>query len=94
MKKSESESESESAVDLVQNFSKSQSFLTSRSIMGVAAVDLSRLQGGPAEREAVLLTFLESCASHGFVKIIGHGIPEARLKELFHWVSSVNWDET
>lgn len=59
--------------------------------MGVAAVDLSRLQGASAEREAVLLSFLESCASHGFVKIIGHGIPEARLKELFRWVSSVNW---
>ncbi|KAL2706331.1 hypothetical protein AAEP93_001581 [Penicillium crustosum] len=53
--------------------------------MGVAAVDLSRLQGASAEREAVLLSFLESCASHGFVKIIGHGIPEARLKELFRW---------
>lgn len=53
--------------------------------MSVAAVDLSRLRGTLAERENVLLTFLESCASHGFVKVIGHGIPEARLKELFRW---------
>ncbi|KAF3400035.1 hypothetical protein F1880_008072 [Penicillium rolfsii] len=54
--------------------------------MAVAAVDLRRLeQAGPAERKRILRTFVQSCASQGFVKVTGHGIPEAQLKELFCW---------
>ncbi|KAJ5484700.1 hypothetical protein N7539_004688 [Penicillium diatomitis] len=54
--------------------------------MAVAAVDLSRLDhAGPAEREGILRTFAESCASRGLVKVTGHGIPKARLNELFRW---------
>lgn len=56
-------------------------------MMAIPAVDLSCLRSGsPAEREETLRAFVESCATYGFVKVTGHGIPEARLHELFLWV--------
>lgn len=55
--------------------------------MGIPSIDLSVLVGAPSQRRTeVLGAFLRSCASHGFVKVVGHGISDIRLRQLFAWV--------
>jgi isopenicillin N synthase-like dioxygenase len=56
----------------------------------IETVDLSLLTGPHSPQRAELLqTFVDSCASKGFVKVVGHGISNARLKDVFQWVSCV-----
>ncbi len=43
--------------------------------------------GNASQRQQVSSRLLDELSSHGFVKLIGHGISDERVSELFRWVS-------
>ena len=57
--------------------------------MTMPALDLSLYTDGNAsQRTAFASQLLISLSEHGFVKLVGHGIADDRIAELFAWVST------
>ena len=55
--------------------------------MTLPTIDLSVFtKGSSSERHKVALALLDSLSQHGFVKIVGHGVPEWAVTKLFGWV--------
>ena len=54
----------------------------------VPVVDLSPFTSGsddPKKRQDAAKAFTSVCQSHGFVQVVGHGIPEELVHEAFAW---------
>ena len=57
--------------------------------MTPASLDLSLFTGGNiSQHQDFASKLLNSLSQHGFVKIVGHGVPKAMVVELFAWVSN------
>lgn len=55
--------------------------------MAIESIDLSVFnQRRGDERSEALRKLLESCTSHGFIKVGGHGFSDERVARLFAWV--------
>lgn len=44
-------------------------------------------QGNASQRQELASRLLDSLSQHGFVKLVGHGVSDEKLDELFRWVS-------
>lgn len=56
--------------------------------MALASLDLSLFLDGDHEtRKGFAASLREELAHHGFVKIVGHGLSDKDIKEVFEWVS-------
>ena len=56
--------------------------------MGIAVINLSLLaESSPENRKKLVHMLLQSFATYGFVKVVGHGISDNTLEQLFDWVS-------
>lgn len=44
-------------------------------------------QGDASQRQELASRLLDSLSQHGFVKLVGHGVSDEKLDELFRWVS-------
>ena len=42
--------------------------------------------GNPSESHKVAVQLLDAFSQHGFVRIVGHGVPERIVTKLFEWV--------
>lgn len=52
------------------------------------ALDLSQFMHGNAQDKAQFATdFCNSLKSHGFAKLVNHGLSDEAVKGLYHWVS-------
>ena len=70
--------------------------------MTLPTLDLSlSTHGNASERQELASRLLDSLSEHGFVKLVGHGVSDERIGELFRWVSwsdlwkhlhHANWD--
>ena len=59
--------------------------------MSLPILDLSSFaQGGIADRQKFAFGLLDGLSQHGFVKLVGHGIPDNVIKQIFEWVRSSN----
>ena len=57
-------------------------------IMTLPTLDLSLYTHGNAlQRQELASRLLDSLSEHGFVKLVGHGVSDERIGELFRWVS-------
>ena len=48
-------------------------------------------QGNASQSQELASRLLDSLSEHGFVKLVGHGISDEKIDELFKWVSRSNW---
>lgn len=56
--------------------------------MTLPTLDLSLyMHGNASERQKLASRLLDSLSEHGFVKLVGHGVSDERIDELFQWVS-------
>lgn len=56
--------------------------------MALASLDLSLFSNGNHEsREGFAAELRRELTQHGFVKIVGHGLSDKDIKEVFEWVS-------
>ena len=57
-------------------------------IMTLPTLDFSLYtQGDASQRQELASCLLDSLSKHGFVKLVGHGVSDDRIDELFRWVS-------
>ena len=47
-------------------------------------------QGNASQRQEIASRLLDSLSEHGFVKLVGHGISDEKIDEMFKWVSQSN----
>lgn len=43
--------------------------------------------GNASQRQELASHLLESLSEHGFVKLVGHGVSDEKISEVFRWVS-------
>ena len=47
--------------------------------------------GDASQSQELAARLLDSLSEHGFVKLVGHGISDEKIDELFKWVSRSSW---
>ena len=47
--------------------------------------------GNALQSQELASCLLDSLSEHGFVKLVGHGISDEKIDELFRWVSRSSW---
>lgn len=59
--------------------------------MAQTPLDLSLFtEGDSSQRQQFASELLKTLDQHGFVKIVGHGVPKSELEEFFAWVSNAD----
>lgn len=62
--------------------------------MDLPVLDLSSFaEGSSSQSQQFASELLQSLQNSGFVKIVGHGIEEWKVKKLFAWVSRIHLNE-
>ena len=49
--------------------------------------------GNASQSQELASRLLDSLSEHGFVKLVGHGISDEKIDEMFKWVSRSSWGE-